>query len=170
MPRIVMPLFGFECEEITNYSFGDTRLSIQQLSNDDIAEIPLFSEQDTFGLGPWPYLRTFLIALLGILFLSGFLHGFWEGGGPSKDTVMPPADIPQAILLAFSTASSVNMGNIGATTLFGKFLIIIDSLIGFCFLGISVWVIQFCIGENKLEVSKWIFFTTNKTAKIAEHK
>jgi hypothetical protein len=46
MPRIVMPLFDFECEEITDYSFGDTGLSIQQLSNDDIIEIMLFSEQD----------------------------------------------------------------------------------------------------------------------------
>ena len=46
MPRIVMPLFNFGCEEITDYPFGDTGLSIHQLSNDDIAEIPLFSEQD----------------------------------------------------------------------------------------------------------------------------
>ena len=46
MARIVMPLFWFECEEISNYEFGDTGLSIEQFSDDDILTNPLFSEQD----------------------------------------------------------------------------------------------------------------------------
>ena len=46
MERIVMPLFWFECEEISNYTFGDTGLSIEQFSDDDILTNPLFSEQD----------------------------------------------------------------------------------------------------------------------------
>ena len=46
MPRIVMPLFLFECEEMSNYKFGNTGLSIEQFSDDDVLKNPLFSKQD----------------------------------------------------------------------------------------------------------------------------
>ncbi|MFH1008911.1 MAG: hypothetical protein V1800_15660 [Candidatus Latescibacterota bacterium] len=46
MPRIAMPLFGFECEQITDYQFGDTGISIEQFIEDDIVESPIFSQQD----------------------------------------------------------------------------------------------------------------------------
>jgi hypothetical protein len=54
MPRIMMPLFLFECEEISNYEFGDTGLSIEQFSDDDILRNPLFSEQDILHMKDEP--------------------------------------------------------------------------------------------------------------------
>lgn len=48
--KIIMPLFNFECEEISNFKFGETGISIEQFHEEHIINTPLFLEYDIFNM------------------------------------------------------------------------------------------------------------------------
>lgn len=112
------------------------------------------------------YLRTILLTMaLGIL-LTACLLQIVERSGSACGETHPPRNLAEAIQLCVGTVFSIPHGGIGATTILGRLLLVLDSLIGFMLIGVVVWVVQYCIGENALMVSQRLLFSSERLAKI----
>ena len=112
------------------------------------------------------YLRTFLLLLVVVMLLSAFLLLLFENNQTGTQFVQPVKNYCDALFLTISTACTLSFGNSGAISTVGRVLLLFDSLVGFVIIGLIVWIIQYCIGENTLVESRGMFFSTKKSAKI----
>jgi hypothetical protein len=112
------------------------------------------------------YMRSVFLSLLGVLLINSTILFMFERNLPMRDGVRPVINLTEAFYLGLATAASINTGDISAVSPMGHFLLLVDAFIGIIFLGLIVWVIQFCLEETALKESKFFFFATNKDAKL----
>ena len=103
------------------------------------------------------YLRTFMILLILAILISALILTIVERDLQPKNGVAPVKNYGEAIHLSLATAASINTGNIGAISTLGRIILLADAFLGMTFLGIVIWVIQYCLGEPKLKESQKIF-------------
>ncbi len=112
------------------------------------------------------YMRSVFISLFIALIVNSFLIFLVERGLSAKDGIRPVTSIAEAIYLSFATAFSVSFGNVSAISDLGRMLLLIDALIGITFLGLIVWVIQYCLQDTSLKESKYFIFSTSKDVEV----
>jgi len=112
------------------------------------------------------YLRTVILLLaLGVLTSAA---GVWllEHNLPELQGRRPPRSIPEALYLCTATALSLDTGSLTALTSGGTLLLFADALVGFCLLGIVVWVLEHCLEEVGLEESRAILLSSRRKASL----
>ena len=112
------------------------------------------------------YLRTVLILLLITILSSAFLLSMVEKCLPPKDGIRPVSSFAESLFVSFAAATSLETGGVGAVSTIGRILLIIDAFMGIIFIGIVVWVIQFCLGESTLKESRCLLLSSKKDAVI----
>jgi hypothetical protein len=112
------------------------------------------------------YLRSLLLLLAGTLLVSALiLNGIESGSGPSGGT-QPPSSLAASLYLSVATACALGTGSLGAVSWLGKMLLLLDSVVGLVLLGVVVWVVQYCLGERSLRVSRLVLFASDKEAHL----
>jgi len=112
------------------------------------------------------YIRTILLTLVVIIAITSLLLFITEHNISQVNEIRPVSTFLESVYFNFAVAISVNTGNIGVFTNTGRILLIVDRSIGLILIGIVVWIVQYCIGEEKLKISKFIFFDSSEDAKI----
>ncbi len=112
------------------------------------------------------YIRTILLTLILIIVINSYLLFIVEKKILQANRIRPVSTFIESIYFNFATAVSVNTGNVGVLSNVGKIIVMIDRLIGLVLIGIIVWIVQYCIGEEKLKVARLIFLDSSVDAKI----
>ncbi len=127
--------------------------------------IPFITTIKAIGRSLW-YLRTFLVILIVIILINSFLIYLFESELTSTSEVTPPKTYLEAVYLSVLTACTLSYSTLNVLSPISKIILIIDSFLGFVVIGIIVWVVQYCLNENKLNISKYVLLDTNEIAKL----
>jgi len=112
------------------------------------------------------YLRS--VVLLLVLGVIATAAGVWllEHNLPDAHGRRPPHSFSEAIYLCTATVLSLDTGGLTAVTSGGILLLLADALIGFCLLGIVVWVLEHCLHEVGLDEANRFFLSSGKRASL----